>query len=192
MGGSGLAIVGLALGYAGMVLVGLALITAMVVPAISATIEAARRAKASQDVRAIVEAVESYHTEYSQYPNVGGGDQRDVTLAENNNKLFNILRDLEPNHEHNPKHQVFFAAPDAREGAKAREGFDPQGVLRDPWGNPYLIRIDGNGDGVVEDPYGTSPTDTIRAGVIVWSLGKDALPGLHGSGDILSWAPSPR
>ncbi|HEV7405015.1 MAG TPA: DUF4190 domain-containing protein [Chthoniobacteraceae bacterium] len=188
LGGTGLAVAGLVLGYFGTVIVGLALVAALVFPAISAAKDGARRAKARQDELSIVHAVEQYETTYGQNPDPAGGERRDVTVAEDNHKLFNILRDLEPDHRNNPKRQVFFTAPDAHGEGKPRDGFDSNGVFRDPWGNPYLIRIDLNGDGVVEDPYGTSPTDTIQVSVIVWSLGPDGLPGSHGSGDILSWS----
>lgn len=192
LGGGGMAITGLVLGYLGTVITGVVLVAALVFPMIAASKEEARRAKAMQDVHSIVQAVEQFQTEYNQYPDVGGDGTHDVTVAENNDRLFNILRAIDPNHAGNPKQQVFFDGPQATPGGKAKGGFGPNGVFYDPWGNPYLIRMDRSGDGQVENPYGGSPADTVRAGVIAWSLGRDALPGKNGQGDVLSWPASPR
>jgi hypothetical protein len=43
--------------------------------------------------------------------------------------------------------------------------------LLDPWGRPYLIRFDGDGDGYVADP--ATPGGRLARKIIVWSAGKD-------------------
>ncbi|MEY2557723.1 MAG: hypothetical protein QOE34_1148, partial [Verrucomicrobiota bacterium] len=67
----------------------------------------------------------------------------------------------------------------------------------DPWGKPYLIRVDTDYTSQIEiNPYGLNNgagTNNIRQGVIAWSLGKDQLLGkkgnniFTGSDDVISW-----
>ena len=80
------------------------------------------------------------------------------------------------------------------EQRKAARAIGPDGVLRDPWGQPYHIRLDLDHDGRVENPYGKwADTDWVDDEVIAWSYGRDEKPGLNGDGrakyDILSWEP---
>ena len=93
-------------------------------------------------------------------------------------------------------------------------GVGVDGVFRDPWGNPYIISVDANGDGTTRDSFytraavsepfaGTVLNGLIKKGandyrfggsVMVWSLGPDrkADPGQGAkAGDnkdnVLSW-----
>jgi hypothetical protein len=50
-------------------------------------------------------------------------------------------------------------------------------ALFDPWGRPYHLRIDGDGDGFLNDP--SRPGMKIRSKVLIWSSGKD--------GDAYTW-----
>jgi hypothetical protein len=43
--------------------------------------------------------------------------------------------------------------------------------LVDPWGHPFHIRLDTDGDGFVDDPR--NPGAQLRERVLVWSAGKD-------------------
>lgn len=190
VGGGGMAVAGLILGYSGSIIVTVAIVAALVIPAVTAAKEAARRAKASTEVRQIVLAVQQYENDYGRLPDLGGDGTHDVTVAENNSRLFNILRGIDAGHTGNPRQAVYFSAAQATGKGKPSGGLGADGVLYDPWGNPYLIRIDGNGDGQTDDPYGTSPADKVNKTVIAWSLGKDARPGKDGQGDVRSWADS--
>ena len=103
--------------------------------------------------------------------------------------------DLDP-HKRNPKRLGYFT-PRRAETTNA-PGLGPDGVFRDPWGNPYIVTLDLNGDGKCEDafyrrasvsrglPSQFSPwlTNSVspdglkdhfaRSGpVMVWSFGKD-------------------
>jgi hypothetical protein len=178
LGGGGLAIAGLVLGYTGTVITSLVLL-GWVITAMNSANDAAARRRASSEVRQIVEAVHRFETEYGRLPDVGGDGSHDVTLAQDNDRLFNILRAIDRDHAGNPKRIVFFDG--------LPQWFGSNGVFQDPWGNPFLIRMDMNGDNRVENPYGRGPGDTLRETVIAWSLGKDALPGKDGKGDVLSW-----
>lgn len=77
----------------------------------------------------------------------------------------------------NPKNTVFIEprlAPTI-----ASPGLGPDGILRDPWGNPYIITLDMNDDkktldgyyGNVRKPSGLDPE--VNNPVMVWSFGPD-------------------
>ena len=68
--------------------------------------------------------------------------------------------------------------------AKIEDGKHINGVLLtetssalfDPWGNLYLVRLDGDGDGFVADPNPEIPGNRIARKAIAWSAGKDGDP----------------
>ena len=61
---------------------------------------------------------------------------------------------INTNHALNPRQTKFlnanFSHP-VNAGSKSLPGVDQDGVYRDPWGNPYLITVDLNGDGKADD-----------------------------------------
>ena len=78
----------------------------------------------------------------------------------NNSELMAVLMDMtafrdgsttvNANHARNPKKIAFL---DAKQVDGPRPGLDEHGVYRDPWGQPYFITIDGDGDGKVYDGF---------------------------------------
>jgi prepilin-type N-terminal cleavage/methylation domain-containing protein len=93
-----------------------------------------------------------------------------------NSLIMNIImdRDAFPNtqHQRNPRRLVNFQTKlSSGEGVP---GLDPDGILRDPFGNPYIITIDMNDDNRCRDAY-YSPReqDEIPGSVLIWSLGPD-------------------
>jgi prepilin-type N-terminal cleavage/methylation domain-containing protein len=96
-----------------------------------------------------------------------------------NSVIMNIILDRAgqfdfPNKDHarNPRRHVSFKAKDAQPGGEP--GVDPDGILRDPWGHPYIITIDMNEDNRCKDAYySPKPEDAIAGQVVVWSLGPD-------------------
>lgn len=147
--------------------------------------------------------------------NAGGRGQA------NNSEVVSILRNTEVTAEgqptvnqgnaYNPKKETFLDARDVgyerRPGGAGPatyqgRGVGPDGVWRDPWGNPYIITLDVNADGRSRDGFyrraavsqdsgdlglfglrrpPATPNDTgvdrfeVNAPVIVWSLGPDGL-----------------
>ena len=101
----------------------------------------------------------------------------------------------------NPRHISFYQPKMA--GAANGAGLGSDGVLRDPWGNPYIITadMDDNGKtldgcyGILRKSAGVSPE--IEAAVVVWSFGpdgsastdpeKDGLKGGPNKDNVLSW-----
>jgi prepilin-type N-terminal cleavage/methylation domain-containing protein len=120
----------------------------------------------------------------------------------NNSEVMAILMDVTDwvsrgkGNVENPQHQRFFD-PKATD-SKTLPGLGPDGVYRDPWGNPYIISFDMNYDNQTRDsfymktPVSDDGTKTgkgfnglfladktnpnsfeSRNGVMVWSLGPD-------------------
>lgn len=84
----------------------------------------------------------------------------------NNAEVIAILRDMEyygnglrtPNYQHqrNPRKEVFLTIKDSNTVGTS-SAVDPNGVYRDPWGNPYFISLDMNYDEYTVDwMYGKS------------------------------------
>jgi prepilin-type N-terminal cleavage/methylation domain-containing protein len=105
----------------------------------------------------------------------------------NNSELIAILRDdsffPETNtgaaHIYNPQQLPLFQAKAAP--AVGLPGIGPDDILRDPWGLPYIVTVDLNGDNRAFDPtlsqmyqaqygYGNGPL-LVPAHAVVWSLG---------------------
>ncbi len=85
----------------------------------------------------------------------------------------------------NPRQSQFFTA---KRKSKGSPGLDDEFVYRDPWGNPYTVTLDLDGDHVSTDPtYGT-----VNASVAVWSAGPDGRAGANpndpeNKDNVLSW-----
>jgi prepilin-type N-terminal cleavage/methylation domain-containing protein len=123
---------------------------------------------------------------------------------------WTVYRDQNPtvnvNHSKNPQHKVFLEADQVSETvayagtAAADPGVGIDGVYRDPWGNPFIITLDMNGDNKCRDAFyrgarvasqngatgyaglfnyvdTTGRSDDFEANttVMVWSLGPDGL-----------------
>ena len=111
----------------------------------------------------------------------------DVIYKNNNSEVLAILNDLTntpqeqyiegQNHLYNPQKNPFFnykVAPDVNS-----PGLGPDGVLRDPFGLPYIITVDLSGDNRCYNPmlntmYQVSNPGkfyTVPGNAIVWSFG---------------------
>jgi len=180
----------------------IAVLAGLFLPALQSVLERAKKAQARNDVIQIVTAVNAFYAEYGRYPLVGTVTTPDATygiVTSQSDGLFNELRAKA--YSLNTR-QIQFISP-AEDGTQTNPngkiGSDSQ--FHDPWGNPYLIRIDADYDNQVVNPYtadtGAGPTN-IRQGVIAWSVGKDAKLGNNGnnrfkdsngaqSDDVISW-----
>jgi len=131
-----------------------------------------------------------------------------IRNQKNNSEVVAILKDMEQfrngaltanaGHALNPQKLSFLGAKEV-DGPRA-SGIGADGVYRDPWGNPYIISLDLNGDErcrdgfYCQDPVSNDPTgngkkgynglfrssttrDTFefRGTVMVWSLGPDGM-----------------
>ena len=90
----------------------------------------------------------------------------------------------------NPRQIVFLSAPDVKDPANPRSGIGTTtftGQYFDPWGTNYLVRIDGDYENKVGNPYtaNAGATPDLQLGVITWSKGK--ISGVAQA--IRKWAP---
>ncbi len=188
LGGRTQATIGLVLGYAGSVVwfIFVAILMALLFPAISIVTEQARRAEAKAAVVNVSAAVKGYYTEYGKYP-LAASTSKNVAMAGDNNRLFDILRARPGTEAENPRRIVFFEKPRTRRRLRPKSGFGTDGVFYDPWGRPYQICIDPSGDDLIPNP--DDPTGPpIRSGVIVWSFGSDRARASQGNkAHIISW-----
>ena len=177
------------------------------------------------EIQNLIAAVTQYEIAYSHFPgpsNVIESDLIDFTFGTygtskaslgitnasgyqaNNSELMAILTDnpntvANTNHCRNPQRLVLYSAriaPDTNS-----PGLGPDGVLRDRWGNPYIISIHLKEDETCRDAFyslpsvsGTNPP-RVRARVMIWSLGPDGKADRTKSADagvnkdnILSWS----
>jgi prepilin-type N-terminal cleavage/methylation domain-containing protein len=194
-------------------------------PAFRGVQDQAKRTQAKNDLTQIVTAVNAFYTEYGKYP-LAAGITTDTTFGlggspTTNETLFTELRGCAAATGScpavavlNTRQIVFISPPDAKDPANPRSGIAtqtatvngvsiPLGSFVDPWGANYLIRIDGDYNNSVANPYGPVATggagsDPISQGVIAWSLGKDGKLGNQGdniyktpkgiqSDDVISW-----
>jgi prepilin-type N-terminal cleavage/methylation domain-containing protein len=172
----------------------------LLVPSLFTIYERARKTQAKNDLSQIVTAVNAFYTDYGKYPLVTA----ETTYGPGgtaNNLLFNVLRAMDPTN--NPR-QIVYISPRVLGPAPVRSGIGSDGQFYDPWQTPYNVRIDGNYDNSVANPYGAQTTggagsDPVPLGVIGWSRGKDQTLGTNGdnvyknpttgaqSDDVISW-----
>ena len=189
----------------------IAILIGLLFPSLFGMYERAKKVQAKNDLTQIINAVNAYYTEYGKYPITGTAD---VTFGpggtpNNNENLFRELRAC-PNPATgscaspaalNARQIVFISPPDAKNAASPRLGIGTTtgvGQYFDPWGNNYVVRIDGEYNNQVANPYtaNAGATPNLQIGVIAWSMGKDgsgppAVSGDKNAGvfadDVISW-----
>ena len=181
----------------------IAILIGLLFPAFRAVQNQAKQTQAKNDVTQIINAVNAFYTDYGKYPLVAGGDATYGPGGLANNALFDVLRGVDPGN--NPRQIVFINPPYVKDPANPRSGIGtPTGTgpgrYFDPWGTQYDVRIDGEYNNQLTNPYtadtGAGP-GTLNIGVIAWSLGRDQAlgstppPGGNGiftnSDDVISW-----
>src|SRR5437016_10801325 len=187
----------------------IAILIGLLFPAFQAVQSQAKRTQAKNDLTQIVTAVNAYYTEYGQYPL---GITADTTYGPGgslttNETLFTELRGCTAATGScpgaavsNTRQIVFISPPDVKDAANPRSGIGTAAANRgryfDPWGSNYVIRIDGDYNNQVVNPYTANAGATpLQIGVIALSLGKDQLGGVGSadknagtaSDDVISW-----
>jgi len=181
----------------------IAVLAGLSFPAISGALNAAKKAQARTDVVALVNAIHAYNAEYGMFPMENVKQGYDTLYGDKGGiyssaDIVNILtardRGVNQNHQYNPNEKVFLDVRKVKDPANPRDGVDEEGRFYDPWGNEYLISIDGDYDGQL-DWYGFNHTDkaNLNLKVAVISMGKDGTIGKDGnriyagSDDVISW-----
>jgi prepilin-type N-terminal cleavage/methylation domain-containing protein len=152
----------------------IAILIGLLFPAFRAVQDQAKRTQAKNDLTQIVNAVNAYYTDYGKYPLATDDSTITPTGA-----LFNVLRAMDATN--NPRQIVFINPPYVKNdtAGNRRSGVSPtDGQYYDPWGTPYVIKIDGNYDNQLANPYSLNAgPPTLGIGVIAWSFGTDGQSG---------------
>jgi prepilin-type N-terminal cleavage/methylation domain-containing protein len=194
----------------------IAILVGLLFPAFKAVQNQARQTQAKNDLTQIVNAVNAFYTEYGKYPistsvdttfGPGGNPTTNETLFRELRACPGATGDCVAAATLNTRQIVFISPPDVKNAASPRSGIGTTtgtGQYFDPWGNNYAVRIDGDYNNQVANPYGAQNTggagsDPVALGVIAWSLGIDQALGTNGdnvyrnpttgaqSDDVISW-----
>jgi prepilin-type N-terminal cleavage/methylation domain-containing protein len=159
------------------------ILAAMLLPALIAAKNAAKKMKAKTEMSQLVTAITAYDADYGRFPvspqaqaaaNAAGGDftyggtfiggvvTNGYSYEANNAEVIAILTDntqnpVNTNHQKNPKQVKYLSATPAPDNASPGIG-STDGVYRDPWGNPYVITMDLNYDDNCWDAFYKSTT----------------------------------
>ena len=157
-----------------MVIILITILAGMLFPSVISIQDRARKVQAKNDLTQIVNAVNAFNTEYGVYPSTFAPEMTyDGLNGNTNDKLFNALRGSNLDTTTNPRNVVFISPPPAK---KQVGGIGTDGQYYDPWGKPYVIRLDTNFDNVIINPYTQNAGFAgVNAGVIAWSFGTDKL-----------------
>jgi type II secretory pathway pseudopilin PulG len=63
-------------------------------------------------------------------------------------RFFNGAQSINTNYQYNPRRNIYL---NAKNSAGVAPGIGPDGVFRDPWGNPYIVSISVGRSGRVKD-----------------------------------------
>ncbi len=149
------------------------ILAAILLPALNGAMRRADRAKAQQDVTAIVAAIRSYQGEYGRMPCADNGQPNDRTYygtatpddARAQARVIAILRGVDTTD--NKRGVVFLDVP---------QNDLSNGFFNDPWGNPYVITLDTDFNNqcsidLVEPGAIRSPPVIQGRSMCVWSWG---------------------
>ena len=188
----------------------IAILVGLLFPAFKAVQNQARSTQAKNDLTQIVNAVNAFYTDYGKYPISGTSD---ITYGPggsptDNEILFRELRgctatmtgDCVAAASLNTRQIAFISPPDVKDPTNPRSGIGTAAANRGqyfgPWGNNYVIRIDGDYNNQVANPYAANAgADPLTLGVIALSLGADQSGGVGSSDknagtasdDVISW-----
>jgi prepilin-type N-terminal cleavage/methylation domain-containing protein len=127
------------------VIVIIAVLMGLAFPVFQGVQNQAKKTQARNDVLQIVTAVNAYYTDYGKYPLTPTPPaDRTYGATTTNEQLFNELRSVTA--AQNPRAIVFLSPPDAKDVNNPRAGLSSApatvGQYFDPWGKPYMIRIE--------------------------------------------------
>jgi prepilin-type N-terminal cleavage/methylation domain-containing protein len=188
----------------------IAILAGLLLPTLSKAKQTAKKHTAKQEMKNLGAAISQYDAEYSRFPSgataTGATDETygfspgGYGVATNSDIMI-ILQDLNVginlNHAKNPRQLALFSArPENDLTSPGISTLDYQ--FRDPWGQPYVISMDVDGDGNCRDQVYSLPavstTGASRLGlnglvdatgtgngpfdfhgpVMIWSFGPDA------------------
>ena len=144
---------------------------------------AARRAQANQEIASILTAFKAHQLEHGQFPltdRLGVVDTEWIALTKNSPEGWALLTHLMGMTEELTMIPEAIAFYEPRYATKPTNGFytseegDAPPGLYDPWGNPFLIRLDLDGDRQIREAGVDSKF--LQTEVLVASPGKEGKP----------------
>jgi prepilin-type N-terminal cleavage/methylation domain-containing protein len=175
----------------------IAILTGVALSAISSVMVYTRKTQAKSIEVSLVNAINSYKTEYNRFPQINGpiddgGDGPAIDTTSQNNLVACLLGLDKATNPQTTKYLTVSIAKNGANGYDASSGGPRAGWLLDPWKNPFHVVMDYNGDGFVTNPYyNGNPTDAknLPLSVIVYSDGPDGISGVNGKStdDVKSW-----
>ena len=190
----------------------IAILASILIPAIVRGKIRAKVGMAKVDCQTIATSIKQYYDDYKRYPtrkgqkaNTKGGDLTfDSVNLPNSDAIVILIDDTElsdvnKNHRANYKKTRYFEPK--MTGNLDDQGIGPDGVFRDPFGNPYVISVDLNNDdkcsdllyelpgisgiaserighhGLMRETIGGEELFVLPGSVMVWSAGPDKETG---------------
>lgn len=197
------------------------ILAGILLPTFSILKQRAKIRQAQMEMANLAGAIKAYEKEYNRFPgspNVERNGTPDFTFAgtlfptgqgynsDNRLIMFILLNQMDKAADplktdiknRNPRNLSLYDARFVKDGDPNGIGSDDH-VFRDPWGNPYIITIDLNGDDKCIDAYyknvggpgliGTAAPYEFSGDVMIWSFGRDKRfgdPGLD-KDNVVSW-----
>ena len=186
----------------------IAILVGLLFPAFKAVQNQARQTQAKNDLTQIVNAVNAFYTEYGKYPmsqtvdttfGPGGNPTTNETLFTELRACTAVQGSCPAVASINTRQIVFISPPDVKNATTPKSGIGTTtgtGRYFDPWGNNYVVRIDGDYNNQVANPYSANAgANPLQLGVIALSLGLDQAGGVGSSDknagtaadDVVSW-----
>jgi type IV pilus assembly protein PilA len=207
----------------------IAILAGFLFPVFTGAQRQAKKVQAKNDMMQLVTAVTGYYTDYGKYPLADIKQGCDTLLGDRNGNydnafVVNVLRsiadsDWNASNALNSRQVVYLQGTEAKDSTNPKSGFATQaatssngspikkGAFVDPWGNEYMLFIDGDYDGWTMDyirysdlTYGAQRTSTcagtwwsVSVNAFGASWGEDGKQGKNGDGkyrgsdDVLTW-----
>ena len=128
----------------------IAILAGLLFPVIIGAVAKAKEKQAMAETRAIFMAIKAYRQEYGKWPAQTYATQ-DVTYVTNNYLVIQPLLGSNPT-QMNPKNKIFLNMQ-----VNTNVNPDYAGNYLDPWGIPYVICMDQNGDNRLSLVWSNTP-----------------------------------
>lgn len=148
----------------------LGILMAMMVPTAGLILRHAARARARTDAGVVTTTVMKYWMEYNRWPSLPEGPVEDTVATDKDWVNVMAPKPGSPRSTNN-FHMIVFFEPGG--GALSTNG-PYAGAFVDPWGHPYLYRVDRTGAGEVPHPD-ENIGGVLAKKVVAWSAGPDGL-----------------
>lgn len=153
------------------------LLAGLAFPAIQGALNSAKKGKAKAEMQSIITSLKSYQNEYGRLPNpsaVGGASDGYFSDSASPKLFLMLTGSASDTSGENPRQIAFLELPAS----------STNGIFQDPWKRNYILKIDTDGDNVVEY-YGN------KNGIaLIISLGKNGQqedPASSKSDDVYSF-----